>query len=145
MVIPYNANKMLQPKVSELLGEHHLNPDHIRWELHRVWVVEASLAAGKRHQAPKGRYYLDEDTWTAVLGDRWDANGQLWKTMFSNPIVMPELPATVPPQQFGFYDLVSGAWYVNGVLNEKSEQYKIMPRYGNTVFTPEAMAGEGQR
>ena len=145
MVIPYNANKMLQPKVSELLGQHHLNPDHIRWELHRVWVVEASLAAGKRHQAPKGRYYLDEDTWTAVLGDRWDANGQLWKTMFANPIVMPDLPATVPPQQFGFYDLVSGAWYVNGVLNEKSEQYKTMPRYGNTVFTPEAMAGEGQR
>lgn len=145
MYIPYNANKMLQPKMSELIGKHHLNPDYVRWELHRVWVVEANLAPGKRHQAPKGRYYLDEDTWTAVLGDRWDANGQLWKTIFSNPVVMPDLPATAPTQQFGFYDLVSGAWYVNGVLNEKAEQYKIMPRYGNTVFTPDAMAGEGQR
>ncbi|WP_075790943.1 DUF1329 domain-containing protein [Massilia putida] len=143
--IPYNSNKMLQPKIADLIGEHHLNPDYVRWELHRVWVVEANLAPGKRHQAPKGRYYLDEDTWAAVLGDRWDANGQLWKTMFANPIVMPDLPATAPPQEFGFYDLVSGAWYVNGVLNEKAEQYKIMPRYGNTVFTPEAMAGEGQR
>ncbi|MES2264240.1 MAG: DUF1329 domain-containing protein [Pseudomonadota bacterium] len=145
LLIPYNANKMLQASTSELIGKSHMNPDYIRWELHRVWVVEANLAPGKRHQAPKGRYYLDEDTWVAVLADRWDANGQLWKTMFANPIVMPDLPATAPTQQFGFYDLISGAWYANGVMNEKSEQYKIMPRYGNTVFTPDAMAGEGQR
>ena len=143
--IPYNDNKMLQAKTSELIGKNHLNPDYIRWELHRVWVVEATLAPGKRHQAPKGRYYLDEDTWLAVLADRWDANGQLWKTMFTNPIVMPDLPATAPTQQFGFYDLLSGAWYDNGVLNDKAEQYKIMPRYADTVFTPDAMAGEGQR
>ncbi|MES2264878.1 MAG: DUF1329 domain-containing protein [Pseudomonadota bacterium] len=145
LYIPYNGNKMLQPKAAELIGKTHLNPDHIRWELHRVWVVEANLAAGKRHQATKSRYYLDEDTWVAVLGDRWDANGQLWKTLFSNPAVMPDLPATAPLQQFGFYDLISGAWYANGVMNEKAEQYKIMPRYANTVFTPDAMAGEGQR
>lgn len=143
--IPYNDNKMLQSKTSELMGKNHLNPDYIRWELHRVWVVEANLAPGKRHQAPKGRYYLDEDTWVAVLADRWDANGQLWKTMFANPIVMPDLPATVPAQQFGFYDLLSGAWYDNGVLSDKAEQYKIMPHYADTVFTPDAMSGEGQR
>jgi hypothetical protein len=143
--IPYNANKIMQPKLAQLFDAHHLNPDYVRWELHRVWVVEANLTAGKRHQAPKSRYYLDEDTWTAVLGDRWDANGQLWKTMFANPVVMPDIPATVPAQQFGFYDLLSGAWYFNGAVNEKAEQYKLMPHYGNTVFTPDAMAGEGQR
>jgi hypothetical protein len=67
---------------SDLLMAHHLNPDHVRWELHRVWVVEANLKPGQRHQAPKSRYYVDEDTWVAVLGDRWDANGQLWKTLW---------------------------------------------------------------
>ena len=36
-----------------------------------------TLAPGKRHPSPKSRYYVDEDTWTAMLGDRWDAKGQL--------------------------------------------------------------------
>ncbi|MBI5441526.1 MAG: DUF1329 domain-containing protein [Deltaproteobacteria bacterium] len=145
MYIPYNCNKVNQPKVKELMGQHHLNPDHVRWELHRVLVVEATVRQGLRHQAPKGRFYLDEDTWTAVLGDRWDAKGQLWKTQWQLPIVMPDVPSTAPTQNFGFYELISGAWYAGGVFNEKKEQFKIMPKYKDWTFTPDAMAGEGVR
>jgi hypothetical protein len=146
MYIPYNANRMHVPaKDSDLLLANHLNPDHVRWELHRVWVVEAELKPGQRHQAPKSRYYLDEDTWTAVLGDRWDAKGQLWKTLWSHPIAMPDIPATTAPQQWGFNDLISGTWYASGVMNESKQQYKIVSRRPDTFFTPEAMAGEGMR
>lgn len=145
MIVPYNSNRTLVPQSdNDVLSDHHLNPDHVRWELHRVWVVDGELAPGKRHLAPKVRYYIDEDTWNGVLGDRWDSKGQLWKTMFQLPIVMPDLPATVGTT-FGFYDLVSGAWYVNMLFNEKAQQYKIMPPYDDTVFTPSAMAGEGIR
>ncbi|CAM8639941.1 LolA_like domain containing protein [Comamonadaceae bacterium] len=146
MLIPYNANRLHTPKsVGEVLLANHLNPDHVRWELHRVWVVEATVKPGERHQAPKSRYYVDEDTWVAVLGDRWDANGQLWKTLWSHPVVMPDLPATVPQQQFGFNDLVSGAWYANGVVNERDQHYKIVPRRPDSFFTPDAMAADGVR
>ncbi|EJM34492.1 Protein of unknown function (DUF1329) [Pseudomonas sp. GM33] len=146
MLIPYNSNRMNTPtKDSDLLMAHHLNPDHIRWELHRVWVVEANLKSGQRHQAPKGIYYIDEDTWTAVLADRWDANNQLWKTLWSHPVVMPDIPATSPQQEFGFNDLISGGWYVSGVVNEREQQYKVMPRRPDSFFTPEAIAGEGIR
>lgn len=146
MLIPYNANGMHVPeKDSDLLLANHLNPDHVRWELHRVWVVEAKLKSGQRHQAPRSRYYLDEDTWVAVLGDRWDANGQLWRTLWSHPIVMPDLPATTPPQQWGFNDLVSGTWYASGVVNERPQHYRIVPRRADSFFTPDALAGEGVR
>jgi hypothetical protein len=146
MLIPYNANGLHTPiKDSDVLMANHLNPDHVRWELHRVWVVEAALQNGQRHQAPKSRYYLDEDTWVAVLGDRWDANGQLWKTIWSHPVVMPDLPATTPQQQWGFNDLLSGAWYASGVVNEREQHYKIVPRRADTFFTPDAMAGQGVR
>ena len=145
MFIPYNSNRSLQRKSSDLLLAHHLNPDDVRWELHRVWVIEATVAAGKRHQAPKRRYYLDEDTWTAVLADHWDAKGQLWQMGFAVPVVMPDIPATTPPQIFGFYDVISGAWYYDSLLNDAAEQYKVMSPYADTVFTPEAMAGEGVR
>ena len=146
MLIPYNSNRLHTPaKDSDVLLANHLNPDHVRWELHRVWVLEATVKPGQRHQAAKSRYYIDEDTWVAVLADRWDANGQLWKTLWSHPVVMPDLPATTPQQQWGFNDLISGAWYASGVVNEKSTQYRIVPRRGDTFFTPEAMAGEGIR
>jgi hypothetical protein len=146
MLIPYNSNRMHVPgKDSDLLLANHLNPDHVRWELHRVWVVEGTLKPGQRHQAVRARYYMDEDTWVAVLGDRWDANGQLWKTIWAHPVVMPDLPATTPQQQWGFNDLISGAWYASGVVNELPQQYKIVQRRGDGFFTPEAMAGEGVR
>lgn len=145
MYIPYNTNKSWVPtKDSDLLLAHHLNPDYVRWELHRVWVVEATLRPGQRHQVHRSLYYLDEDTWMGVLGDRWDASGRLWKTMFMLPIVGPDMPGLIE-QTFGFYDLVSNKWYCNGVLNEQAEQYKITPRWKDSVFTPDAMAGEGVR
>ncbi|MCC6075112.1 DUF1329 domain-containing protein [Pseudomonas sp. GCM10022188] len=145
MYIPYNTNRLFQRPSKDVLLDHHINPQDMRFERHRVWVVEATVAAGQRHLASKRRYYVDEDTWIAVLADHWDANGQLWQMGFANPIVMPDIPATASPQSFGFYDLLSGAWYFDGMLNDSKEQYKIMPPYADTTFTPEAMAGEGIR
>ena len=146
ILIPYNDNRLFVPtKDTDVLMAHHLNPDYVRWELHRVWVIESSLKPGARHVEPKGRYYIDEDTWVAVLGDRWDANGQLWKTMWAHPVAMPDVPATAPMQESGFNDLLSGAWYTTGVYNERSAQFKIMPRIRDSAFTPDAMAAEGVR
>ncbi|WP_245573742.1 DUF1329 domain-containing protein [Curvibacter lanceolatus] len=145
MVIPYNGNKLLQPKTdAEVLGAHHLNPEHVRWELHRVWVIEAKLRQGQRHQAVRSRYYCDEDTWNCVLGDRWDANGQLWRTLWSQTFVAPDLPGTVIGAM-GVNDLLTGQAYVANLYNSKPVQYAIKPRLPDTVFTPDAMAGEGIR
>ena len=145
MVIPYNGNRFLQPKTdAEVLGKHHLNPDHVRWELHRVWVVEATLRAGQRHQAPKSRDYCDEDTWICVLGDRWDANGQLWKTLWAQTFVAPDLPGT-PISSFGFNDLISGQAFVGNLYNAKASQYPLKPRFPEDVFTPDSLTGSGVR
>jgi hypothetical protein len=145
MFIPYNGNRLLQPRTdAEVLGKHHLNPDHVRWELHRVWVVDASLRQGQRHQAPKSRYYCDEDTWTCVLGDRWDANGQLWKTLWAQTFVAPDLPG-LPVGAFGFNDLVSGQAFVANLYNSKASHYPLKPRLPDDLFTPDSLAGSGVR
>lgn len=143
--IPYNTNRTFQPaKDSDVLGTRHLNPDHVRWELHRVWVVDATLKAGQRHTSPKSRYYVDEDTWHAVTADRFDANGQLARVPFSLPIVMSDVPATATVT-WGIYDLTAGSSYINGIVNERKAAYKPMPAYKDAVFTPDAMSGEGVR
>lgn len=145
MYIPYNGNKLLQPKTdAEVIVKNHLNPDHVRWEQHRVWVVEAALRSGQRHQAPKSRYYCDEDTWICVLGDRWDANGQLWKTLWAQTFLAPDLPGTVVGA-FGFTELTSGQGFAGNLNNSKAAQYVVKPRFADRVFTPDAMAGEGVR
>ncbi|ROZ75078.1 DUF1329 domain-containing protein [Ramlibacter sp. WS9] len=143
--IPYNGNKLLQPKTdAEVIGAHFVNPDHMRWELHRVWVVDAALRAGQRHQAPKSRYYCDEDTWLCVLADRWDANGQLWRTVWSASFVAPDFPGTMGGA-FGSNDFIAGAAFIGNLYNSKAQQYPIKPRYADSVFTPDAMSAEGAR
>ncbi|NML47061.1 DUF1329 domain-containing protein [Ramlibacter sp. G-1-2-2] len=144
MLVPYNENRFLQARDADIIKGQHLNPEHVRWELHRVWVVEADLKPGQRHQAPKGKYYLDEDTWQAMLGDRWDANGQLWKTFWGFNYVMPDFPGAVQ-QTFGFYDLLSGQAYVSNVLNDKSYHHKATPRWPDNIFTGEGLAAQGVR
>ncbi|BAI75674.1 hypothetical protein AZL_c03810 (plasmid) [Azospirillum sp. B510] len=145
LYIPYNGNRLLQPQKDEaVLSEHHLNPDHVRWELHRVWVVEASLRAGARHQAARGRYYCDEDTWACVLADRWDANGQLWRTLWTQTFVAPDLPGTITGA-FGMNDLLAGTAFIANLYNAQPVHYAVKPIFPDRVFTPDAMAAEGVR
>lgn len=145
MFIPYNGNRLLQPKTdAEVLSKTGVNPDFFRWELHRVWVVEANLRPGQRHQISRARYYCDEDTWQCALADRWDTKGQLWKTLWYTNFVAPDLPATVAGA-FGFNDLLSGTSYVGNLFNSKGAQYPLKPRFPEGTFTPEALAGEGVR
>jgi hypothetical protein len=145
LIVPYNSNKIYVPsKDGDILSERFLNPDHMRWELHRVWVVEANLLPGKRHVMPKRTYYLDEDTWLAVLSDGWDAKGQLWKTFWRHAVAAPELPGVVPGM-FGHYNLQTGDWIANMVMNERPDQIKFVPTRPNSHFSPDSLAGEGVR
>jgi hypothetical protein len=145
MYIPYNANRVFTAESPEaLFDDHHLKSSAVRWELHRVWVVEATLKAGQRHVMAKSTYYLDEDTWAAVLGERYDARGQLAKVLWSSPVVLPELPGVVTVTT-GFYDLLSGDWFTGDIFAGKSEQYRIVPPYKDSVFTADAMSGESVR
>jgi len=144
MLVPYNVNRFLRYKDEDLVTGQHINPEAVRWELHRVWVVEATLAEGKRHQSPRSLYYLDEDTWQAVLGDRWDANKQLWKTLWQFNYVMPDFKGTIQ-QSFGYYDLLSGEGYLMDANNNKPGQYRTTDRFPNNIFTGQGMAAQGVR
>jgi hypothetical protein len=144
LFIPYNSNAFNVPKSdADVIGERFLKPEFVRWELHRVWVVEATLKAGQRHTSPKNVYYLDEDTWQAVVADRWDAKGQLWKHSFVLPMVFPDAPMTAGTV-FGFYDLLSGAFIVNNVMNEKRGQM-VYKKQADDTWLPDSMAGSGVR
>lgn len=145
MLIPYNVNRMFAAtKDTDLVGPRHFNPDLVRWELHRVWVLEATPAAGQRHMAPRSRYYLDEDSWLIVLTDRWDAKGQLWRTQQGLPFVAPDLPAVLLGTDAGF-DLLSGSYFASSVVAEMADQFVPTPKTKESMYTPEAIMADGVR
>lgn len=145
LYIPYNNNRAASAKVDDLVTPRTLNPAQVRWELHRVWEVEATLASGKRHVIPKRRYYLDEDTWQIALFDGWDAKGQLWHTNYSLMLTAPDIPAVTNVTMWGGYDLQTGAYYLNMSSNELPRQYEVKPTIPRSFFSPEALSNEGSR
>ena len=146
MLVPYNTNRAALASPEELVTPKFLNPDLVRWELHRVWVVEATLRDGKRHVVPKRRYYLDEDSWNILLSDGWDAKGQLWRGYFVLPLLAPDIPAVVGNiVNWGGYNLQTGQYYMSVATGGMPVQYQIIPRKPADFFQPESLANEGAR
>lgn len=139
LYVPYNCNRFMQKKEKEVLLDHFANPDHVRWELHRVWVVDATLASGKRHMVPHRRFYLDEDSWNALLADGWDGQGTLWRAYVSFPFLVPELPALIGSQVTANHDLLTGGWMISQLENELSQHYRIVASWPSDTFTPEGL------
>lgn len=144
MLIPYNNYKMAyHSPQSKLLTPNHLNPDLIRWEMHRVWVVEANLKEGKRHIYHKRIFYLDEDSWAAVASDEYDALGQLFKVGFAYVVPSYEIP-TPTCNAFGHYDLIAGIYNLWAWSGETGGDRFIDP-LPEKEWTAEAIAGSGLR
>ncbi|MDD2058460.1 DUF1329 domain-containing protein [Pseudomonas sp. GD03860] len=91
MLVPYNSYKLIDKrnKYADLIGQDYLNRDVQRYEQHRVWVVEATVKADKRHSFAKRVFFVDEDSWTLLHVDMYDAKGNLWRvqegSLWANP------------------------------------------------------------
>jgi hypothetical protein len=144
MLVPYNAYAAVYgAKQDELLKPNHLNPDLVRWELHRVWVVEATLKEGKRHVYGKRVFYLDEDSWAAVASDQYDTRGQLYRAGFAYMAPSYDLPAPYS-DMFGHYDLVSRVYSLTGFIAETGGLKHTKP-LSEREWTADALAGAGIR
>jgi len=81
MYIPYNAYKLHSTDLT-YKGIHpksHMNQDYPRYELHRVYEIEATLKEGSRHMYSKRVFFIDEDTWQIAVKDQYDGKGELWR------------------------------------------------------------------
>ncbi len=139
MYIPYNSYQINSPlvKYKELLKPFHLNQDHSRYELHRVWVVEANVKAGVRHNFAKRTFYVDEDSWSIAIVDNYDARGQLWKVQEAHLITAPFVP-TVTGSPEVIYDLQSTRYFTTAMANEdKITDFQVS--YSDAEFDPSAL------
>ncbi|HDS1738640.1 DUF1329 domain-containing protein [Pseudomonas putida] len=85
MYIPYNIYSLMNATSDKcdpqkgLFMPLHPNPECVRWELHRVWHVQATLKEGKRHVLQKRDFFFDEDSWVGGIQDTYDHKGQLYQ------------------------------------------------------------------
>jgi hypothetical protein len=116
ILIPYNGNKLRNTPARVAHGPKFINPDVLRWELHRVWVVEATLHPGARNVVARRRLYVDEDTWIIGIVDCYDASNAIYKMDQNFNAVFPNVPATMIINtisynlQTGDYTTLSGYW-----------------------------------
>lgn len=143
MIVPYNSYKLVYESTTDkLFGPRHLSPDYVRWELHRVWVIEATLKPGKRHLYHKRTFYLDEDSWHALASDEYDARKQLYRSNFA--YMAPSYDELAPfCLTHGMYDFIANSYSLNFYLNQGGVKY-VKP-YAQKERSPESLAGTGVR
>lgn len=117
-----------------------LSPEIMRYELHRVWVVEATLKPGQRHIYPKRTFYIDEDSWYIAAADMYDAQGKLWRSSETQIINFYDRPSCLPALRVN-YDLLDEKYYVE-LWSEKYE-YNV-PELNAAFFSPDSLR-RGQR
>jgi hypothetical protein len=120
LYIPYNSYNLLDTtaKYDDVIQKGHLNTDYLRYELHRVWQVEATLKEGSRHIYAKRTFFIDEDTWGASIIDQYDGRGELWKLSEAHNIQFYDVDTPWMVAET-LYDLDSGRYLVTGLSNEE--------------------------
>ncbi|WP_153099548.1 DUF1329 domain-containing protein [Paraburkholderia hayleyella] len=143
--VPYDNYKLMDSsiKYSDLLTKGHENPAYMRYELHRVWVLQATLKPGYRHQYAKRVLYLDEDSWIALLADNYDARGTLWRTNLATTVYAYDAKTFYPGAAF-YHDLISGAYLADRLTNqEPMPKLNDSPQFNEAYFSPDAIRGSG--
>ncbi len=145
MYIPYNSYRAHSGDITadDLVQPGHMNSDLLRYELHRVWVVEATLREGTRHINPRRTMYIEADSYQISVIDHYDQRGNLWRLSEAHTINFYDIPTLWATLESSL-DLQSGRYIVNGLDNQDpvaTFQETLSP----SNYTPQALRTRGRR
>ena len=143
--IPYNSYKLQDPSVKfkDILTPLHINQDLARYELHRVWVVDATLKPGERHLYKRRTFYLDEDSWQIAAVDAYDNRDQLWRVSEAHIMTYYNVPSVWTSLEV-HTDLQAGRYLAIG-LNSEYPAYEFNIKRTLEDYTPAALRRAGTR
>lgn len=145
LYVPYNAYRLHSKdrQYGDIVKANHINQDHTRYELHRMWVVEGNLRTGMPHIYKKRRFYVDEDSWHILLTEEFDTKDQLWRVSEAHPIVYYSVPALWTTLETT-YDLRNKRYFVDGLDNQEPP-YNFSPNFNASDFTTSSARREARR
>lgn len=145
-LIPYNLYKLASPELAykDILHKQHLNPEPLRYELHRTWVVEGKLKAGQKHSAyARRQFYFDEDSWIPAVADLYDAKNRLYRVQEGHILNYYEQPLCLVSSDV-VYDLDAGRYHIMGLRNQE-EEIRFDADLDPEIFTSESLRRAGVR
>ena len=146
MYVPYNAYKLTDKglKAADVVHKNHLNPELMRYELHRVWAVEGTLKTGARHIFAKRTLFVDEDTWQVSVQDLYDSRGNLWR--YQDGAIMQFYDVQVPwYAAYSYHDLTSGGYLATGVSFDVATPWKFGTKGKLADFQPDELRRIGTK
>jgi len=145
MIVPYNSYLLHSDKVKvkDIVTPLHINQDLTRYELHRVWVVEATLKAGTSHIYPRRTFYIDEDSWQALVIDQYDSRGEIWRVSEGHCINYYDEPTFWTTLEV-HTDVVAGRYLAIGLDNE-NRMYDFKATRTQEDYTPAMLRRDGVR
>ena len=137
--IPYNAYRLHGPRVQveDIVRTGHINPEHARYELHRVWVVEGTLKPDARHIYNRRVFYVDEDSWQIAVADSYNLDGELWRVNEAHAINYYTVPVLWSTLEV-FHDLLASRVLING-LDNRHRPFDFEQRADAREFSPNAL------
>ncbi|MFJ3054983.1 DUF1329 domain-containing protein [Herbaspirillum sp. NPDC087042] len=147
--LPYNSYKLIDKsrKFKDLIGPSYVNRDAMRYELHRAWVVEATVKSDKRHSFARRKFYIDEDSWALLHVDMYDAKGSLWRVQEGSIWAAPDIQACTG-LEYAMYDLVANRYVVDG-FTAGNEMLDLTAgkegRVKDSQFTADELRRRGER
>ncbi|MES2693445.1 MAG: DUF1329 domain-containing protein [Verrucomicrobiota bacterium] len=146
IIVPYNAYKLHSDKIktTDILKPLHINPDLARYELHRVWVVDAKVpSGGPSHLYARRTFYVDEDSWQILVADHYDKQGQMWRVSEAHCINYYDAQVFWSTLET-HVDLQNGRYLALGLDNE-NKMYDFNIKRTPADFTPESLRRDGLR
>jgi len=146
ILVPYNSYKLHSNKLkySDILKPLHINQEHARYELHRVWVVDATLKEGTRHVYKRRTFYIDEDSWQAQVVDCYDNRDQIWRVQEAHSINYYDVPSFWTTLELTM-DLQSGRYLGIALNNEERMTYDHSVTFTPEDFSPASLRRAGVR
>ena len=144
LLVPYNNYRIADKHLpyTQIVRKGSPNPELLRFELHRVWVVEARLKPGMSHVYAKRVFYLDEDSWAVLVSEAYDAREQLWRVGLHS--LVQYYDAQVPWYRFElWFDLTNDSYVLTGLDNRYQTPWVFGIHGRMSDFEPDALRRAG--
>ncbi|MEQ1439623.1 DUF1329 domain-containing protein [Fontimonas sp. SYSU GA230001] len=127
LIVPANSYRLHSDTLRyvDILRKNHIDQDLTRYELRRVWVVEAQLRPATPHVYRRRVFYVDEDGWQIRVVDLYDAREKLWRVQELHSVIAYDKPYELPVCET-VYDLQHKRYLAQALNNEDPETVTLV-------------------
>ncbi len=148
MLVPYNVFGLTNRiPTREFAGKKFVNSQAMRWERHRVWIVDSVRKPAASHLFARRTFYVDEDCWCVTQSEAYDTAGTLVRVSHVNSFPS-YATGGINVNSWTNYDLAKGGYYVfnAGYMDDGHAVRDYETAEGLSItLSPQALVGSSQR